>query len=106
LVEWNVGAMLQLLKAIVARREAQNEAALEVPKVSEQAVCDNTPSTAKMPLDEVKEILSLPEFNKAAAKRQKNPEKIEIPSKVVDQLRLLVREIAALYHDNPFHNCE
>jgi hypothetical protein len=110
LVEWNVGTLLHLLQEIVARREALIDSSRGRPKVvPEEHVCSDEVALSnqnKLPLDEVKEIIHLPEFNMPAAKRQRRPEEIEIPNHVIDQLRRLVHKIASLYHDNPFHNCE
>ncbi|CAB9507532.1 Receptor-type guanylate cyclase gcy [Seminavis robusta] len=106
LVEWNVGALLHLLKEIIARRDAQNEVAAMMPAGREEAPLELPITSGGKPLDEVKDIVELPEFNRAAARRQRNPEQMEIPSLVVDQLRNLVRRIAGGYRSNYFHNFE
>ena len=59
------------------------------------------------PLEEVKEIIHLPEFDRKASKRNRiEPDSVEIPAKVVEQLHLLVSEIATRYRRNAFHNFE
>lgn len=57
-------------------------------------------------LNEVVEILSLPHFDDDVFKKHVDPSTIQIPNKVMDQLTGFVRQIAALYKNNPFHNFE
>ena len=59
-----------------------------------------SPSPNKTVLDEVAEIISLP---RKTARYQQDPNKIELSSNVVRQLYRFVREVAAMYRDNPFH---
>ena len=56
------------------------------------------------PLEEVREIISLPEFSAKVAQNQKEPEQVKIPKDVIVELHDLVSHIAAMYNDNPFHN--
>jgi hypothetical protein len=101
LIEWNVDVLLRLLKQIVARRK------LWPPE-------DNSPPNEtffsrevnKMSaLDEVKEIIALPKFRECAGD-QEDPESIELPNEVAEQLHDYVCNIAAIYHKNSFHNFE
>ena len=57
-------------------------------------------------LDEVVEIIPLPGFDQRIYKRQQDPDKIKLSKKVIEQIRLYVACIAAMYRDNPFHNFE
>lgn len=59
-----------------------------------------------MPLDEVKEIISLPSFDhRSALKQQKQDiDSIHISDVVLEELKLFVTSIAQMYRDNPFHN--
>jgi hypothetical protein len=57
-------------------------------------------------LDEVKDIIVLPEYDEAAEKRQCDPKQVVLSAVVVDQLRSFVTSIAALYKPNHFHNFE
>lgn len=101
LIEWNVDVLLRLLKQIVARRKAcppedvlpPNETffSREVHKMSA--------------LDEVKEIVALPKFREGTT-CQEDPENVELPGEVAEQLHDYVCNIAAIYHDNSFHNFE
>lgn len=52
---------------------------------------------ATIPLEEVKTIIELPEFDKRAARRQRDNKDVEIPEAVVQQLRNFVTEIAEMY---------
>lgn len=101
LIEWNVDVLLRLLKQIVARRKAcppedalpPNETyfSREVHKMSA--------------LDEVKEIIALPKFRESTV-NQEDPENIELPREVAEQLHDYVCNVAAMYHNNSFHNFE
>ena len=97
-IEWNVSVFVNLLKQIEARRATllkfQNDfggrpAAIE---------------TAAMPLEEVKEIIELPAFDKRATKRQRDNQDVEISETVLEQLKQYVTEIANKYNNNHFHN--
>lgn len=59
-----------------------------------------SPIPNKTVLDEVAEIISLP---RKTARYQQDPNKIELSSAVVRQLYRFVRQVAAMYRDNPFH---
>jgi len=96
LVEWNVEMLTKILKEIGARRAtAENRASSKSKKAAKPAQLQlNTGST---PLEEVKEIITLPEFDGRACASQVDPEQIEIPADVVAQLHYLVSAIATLY---------
>lgn len=57
-------------------------------------------------IEEVEEIIHLPTFDDRLLAGQRDLEKIELPSLVSIQLKAFVRNIAAMYPDNPFHNFE
>jgi len=94
-IEWNVEVFTKLLKQLMARKDQGFGEVSTAPGVLE---------TAGMPLEEVKEIIALPKFNKRAAKRMLENEDVEVPEKVVRQLKEFVGEIAGRYNDNPFHS--
>ncbi|CAB9496515.1 Guanylate cyclase [Seminavis robusta] len=56
------------------------------------------------PLREVREIIHLPEYDNDKSRLDLDPEIIEVPPGVVQQLHNLVSIIASLYQDNPFHS--
>lgn len=56
-------------------------------------------------LEEVKEIITLPEFDVEMAK-QESKVKVSLSRKVEEELQVLITCIAKLYRPNPFHNFE
>lgn len=59
---------------------------------------------SQLPIDEVREIITLPKFDKNVVKRQADYKTIKLSEDVLDQLHNYIAEIALLYHENPFHN--
>lgn len=55
-------------------------------------------------LEEVAEIIMLPDFDKRAARRQRDNKDVEVPAIVMSQLKDFITAIADLYNDNPFHS--
>ncbi|CAB9506819.1 Receptor-type guanylate cyclase gcy [Seminavis robusta] len=100
LIDWNVEVLSQLIKRIVARRAA---AMVERKPYTPDF---QSHSTAKMPLDEVAQIIKLPDLDGTAVKKQVDPECIELDRDVMAQLKDLVTKVATMYHFNPFHNFE
>jgi hypothetical protein len=88
LVSWNVEVLSGLLRSIVARREAMNKRHREVHA---------TVVKGDMVLDEVVEIITLPEYNPNAVKKQVDPCTVQLDSEVVEQLTSLVRRIGSMY---------
>lgn len=128
LVDWNVDIMQRLLRQIEARRAAQTERA-QKEKQSTQArpgsgdfatksmepvgkqYCEpiETPHSEDPNIiytEEVKEIISLPEFDSKAARKIENAESVVLSGDVVDQLHGFVSTISRLYNENSFHNFE
>ena len=107
LVSWNADVLLKILKQIVARRVAvsarNKETGIEFVDSSDPVLW---PKTGMSPIEEVKEIIHLPEFDAFVAKHEPDPETIEIDEDVVGQLHDFVRIIASMYRFNPFHNFE
>lgn len=99
LIDWNVELLGGLLKQIEAqRRDLRMRLQENVPSMELQGG-----STA---LDEVTEIITLPQFNQQVAKKKTRPEDIELSVEVITQLRDYVTTIASMYRDNAFHNFE
>ncbi|CAB9499000.1 Receptor-type guanylate cyclase gcy [Seminavis robusta] len=96
-VEWNVGVFQGLLVQILARRAMSFTAGLS----SGSTVDFNK---AEMPLEEVKEIIELPEFDRRAARRQRDNQDVVIADEVIAELREYISVIASLYNQYPFHN--
>lgn len=103
LIEWNVDVLLKLLRHIKAARMVrgkEEEKDLQEPN-------DVYESSGQKILEEVQEIIELPRFSKRETKVMADPEIVELPSAVAEQLRDYVSVISSLYRqDNPFHNFE
>lgn len=102
LVEWNVDVLLRLLKQLVAMRRACGIPEMGSPKLEQEI---HFGANGEKVIDEVKEIIELPQFN-AKAVSKIHTEAVTLPVQVVDQMYDYVSNIAALYNDNPFHNFE
>ena len=77
LVDWNVEVFVGLIKSIVARR----------PPTPSQSVSTATVSISKTgskPLDEVREIITLPDYQTVYSC---DPDTVEIPKAIIEQLR-------------------
>lgn len=116
-IQWNTDILFRMLQQIVARRNAEKEhqRTLGRQKTSdlecedlhdvdflgegEVSICSTTA------MEEVKEVITLPDYNPEAAKYEQNPREVELPPVVIKQLQEYVTVVASLYHhDNPFHN--
>mmetsp|Transcript_17324 Transcript_17324/g.37811 ORF Transcript_17324/g.37811 Transcript_17324/m.37811 type:complete len:1145 (-) Transcript_17324:167-3601(-) len=121
LVTWNVEQMCILVREIVARRDAKKAAqaaaararvpSLKPRKMSLDTASDNTETDVKdddsaTPLEQVKDVIYLPQFDEAAFRTEVDASEVHIPSKVVRQLREFVTGIGSMYRANPFHNFE
>eukprot|EP00934_Nitzschia_sp_Nitz4_P008759 Nitzschia sp. Nitz4//scaffold136_size62208//2//1935//NITZ4_006359-RA/size62208-augustus-gene-0.3-mRNA-1//-1//CDS//3329535591//8749//frame0 len=125
LVDWNVQMLSEILKHIIARRKAKEMelAVLEEKNDDTMVVAGvdkikrrNSPPEVHLetnfgfedssPLDEVQEIIALPEFDAAVARRTQDPSKLELDKEILDQLRDLCANMASCYNDNWFHNFE
>ncbi|CAB9515672.1 Receptor-type guanylate cyclase gcy [Seminavis robusta] len=107
LIEWNVDILKGALKQIVARRNAMAKAKKKamLPRAKSCAIIQ-PPGAVGSVIDEVCEIIELPDFDHELSKKQEDPESIELPEDVVQQLKKYVTSVADLYHNNPFHNFE
>ena len=94
LIEWNVEVLSSLLKSIVARRNAM-PTKKRVKGAPTKLV--KQPSAGEMVLDEVAEIITLPEFDAHTIRKQVDPETIKLDPVVVKELSCLVSKIASMY---------
>ena len=101
LIDWNVDVLLRLLKSIVARRQARGRLKTDCSPNE-----DFSRQVGKTILDEVEERIALPEFEPSVARKQVQPEQIELDRDAESQLYEYVAAVAAMYRDNPFHNFE
>ena len=101
LVSWNVDILVKILRQIMARR-----ASLPNPKEISQRASKQMTKFSGNVLDEVKDVLALPQFNAKTFQNHVDPNSIEIPEAAITQMTDMVARIAGLYPDNPFHNFE
>jgi len=103
LVNWIVKCLTILLQKVIARRLATSRKSIK------QHHLRNMPGMQDgiTLLEEVKEIITLPAFNKKINKgKEKEPNTIVIPPKAIEELHTYVTSIATMYRKNPFHNFE
>ena len=96
LVEWIREMLLEHLRAILAKR-VKSPGDRQKP----QNVTFTQP-VGKTALDEVAEVICLPEF--VPARDNEFSDRIGISETVNNQLRAFITAIANMYHPNPFHN--
>jgi 3'5'-cyclic nucleotide phosphodiesterase len=102
LVKWNVEILAKLLKQIVAKRNAVNSRKVFDAAAMSQAEADLRKKIHV--LDEVVEIIPLPAFDRQVHRRQEDPNQIDLPAVVLDQLTGYVSKCASMYRDNAFHS--
>lgn len=96
MIVWNVEMMMNLLKKIVGRRN-----------VVEASAAKADPSIhGSMPLDEVVEVIDMPEYNEEAALKMNLDFDVELPKEIRSELTEFVTMVAKSYRNNPFHNFE
>ena len=101
LIDWQVESFVRLLKQIVAYRNRANKA--RKPKKEEFSLGLMRGET---PLDEVEEIIRLPEFDPSRCGMVMDAESASISPLVKAQLRVFIEQISSTYMPNPFHNFE
>lgn len=94
LIEWNVEVLFCHLQELAVSR----------PRKSVNAEVDWR--RAPMVIDELNEILEMPDFDPQLASRLKEAKQIALPNAVREQVRDFVVAIANTYRDVPFHNFE
>ena len=115
-VEWNVDVLVCVIKQIVARRNAVSSprGGNKKPKSTANLFDNDTnslvpqwkPSGSMNPLDEVVEIIHLPELS-TSNDMEEDPTTIQLDPKVVGLVRDYVTCLAKMYRSsNPFHNFE
>lgn len=91
LVEWNAEVLSRLLRQIVARRQAR-----KVSPNSAVADLEHKPKPGENVIDEVCEIVALPDFDNKTAQRQPESDSIVLSDAATEQLHDFVASIAAL----------
>ena len=97
LVEWNTESLLRLLQHVVASRGSSKQTKSAGAKKL-------LPTHA--PLEEVVEVIALPQFNLKTACNRVDPETIDLGPAVKEQLYSYISWLASAYKTNPFHNFE
>jgi class 3 adenylate cyclase len=104
LIAWNADILEQFLQKLIARRKAamrsQSSRRLQSINVKRR------PEMKSQVVDEITVIITMPSFNEQTVNTETDPTLIDIGMKARSQLRDYVAHIAALYHDNAFHNFE
>jgi hypothetical protein len=104
LVDWNTDVLARILRHIVARnRTTVEKRASATQATSARFVRKSHGATV---LDEVVEVIELPELNMHAARQMDMYSDEVLDPKVLEQLRDFIRKIATMYQNNPFHNFE
>lgn len=100
LVSWNVEILKVVLQQIIAHRQSLGGSKQQGRRESKMLKegCGNNV------LDEVKDVLSLPQFDAKSFQNHVDPRSIKIPDKVLSQLKDWVARIALSYQNNPFHS--
>ncbi|KAL7573558.1 hypothetical protein ACA910_008696 [Epithemia clementina (nom. ined.)] len=110
LIDWQVDMFAGLLVQVVARRKANirlstsPSAATRNISRSSLSTLEWKPVPGKICLDEVKEIIELPEFDARAARQQEKVTSIGLGENITQQLRAYISTVAGLYRSNHFHN--
>ena len=99
LVEWNSEILCKYLKPVVARRLACEE---ETSPSTDLCLPQSTVGDTVR--DHVSDVIPFPEYR--PIKSKSHPDMSDFDSKVPEQVRFFVQQIAAMYRDNPFHNFE
>jgi hypothetical protein len=104
IVDWHVDLIRRLLTNIVAHRQALGVKpdAADRMKVAER----DLKKPDQMVIDEVQDVIMLPQYDAEAAQKLAEIESVEIDPIVISQLRNYIHSIALMYCDNPFHNFE
>ena len=101
LVQWNSEMLVQLLKQVVARREALHRRTTASGALTSMA---RNIGNGCIVVDEVAEIIMLPEFDVQAC--SSSAKDVQLDENIVSQIHSYVSVIASMYKDNPFHNFE
>lgn len=106
LVDWNSDVLCRILKQIVGRNRAMDKATKTKTSPVESSEDFIGRTVGATVIDEVVEIVELPELNALAAHHLYSHEEIMLDPIVVQQIRGYIHTIATLYRENPFHNFE
>jgi class 3 adenylate cyclase len=103
LVDWNIGMLLELLKHVIIQRTSNNAKAIGTVENHESK---NLDKTVEMPLEEVAELIDLPDIDSKGVHSQKDTSDVVFSPIVVGQLRDYITTVASMYRFNAFHGFE
>lgn len=113
LIDWNVVLLSDLLKAVVAHRNAKQKSgmrnsgsSLSLEDLLSMDDSDSSGHVAKSIRDEVLDSIPIPTYEDQRKKKKKGSHSrpIEVGERVLEQLRNYVIAIEAGYPPNAFHN--
>lgn len=96
LVSWNTDVLKRMLEQIIACRGETTTRHAPAP-----VIFGKEGTTI---IDEVQEIIALPEFDASSGKKQMDPDSIELDAQVYAELKAYVTAIAQSYRRNSFHS--
>lgn len=100
LVEWNSDVLLRLLKQVVAKRLGSGKDIFVWTEETEPTLAPKDGAGAVI-LDELTDVIDMPGYT--FQRRPVDPETVELPKEVVDQLKQYVLAVSEAYYNNPFH---
>jgi Adenylate and Guanylate cyclase catalytic domain len=98
LIDWHAEVLHRLLKQIVAKRIHTGQRAMGTSDLIYH------PKGGENVLDEVKEIITLPQSK--TAEDEYDVHAVQMDPQIMKQLTNFVTAVASMYRDNPFHNFE
>eukprot|EP00934_Nitzschia_sp_Nitz4_P003646 Nitzschia sp. Nitz4//scaffold54_size114964//109605//112248//NITZ4_003875-RA/size114964-augustus-gene-0.26-mRNA-1//-1//CDS//3329554423//3636//frame0 len=96
LVDWNYEFLAQLLKQIIAKREAAGKPTPSTPPKW-------LPEEGKCPIEEVVDVIEFPPFDPTTSAEKLAPTKVQLSPEVASQLKEYVLHVSSKFNDNPFH---
>jgi class 3 adenylate cyclase len=116
LVEWNLDLLQNMILDLLLFRQSDDafkqanpiETVYEISTRSTREANCNEESliVRRVPIDEVVEVLNLPETTWDRQLSQHISSGAYLDAKVIQQLKKFISEIASMYNSNPFHNFE
>ena len=102
MIKWNVELLSQLLRQVMAR--AASKPSRKTKNGAHSISVSNRLANQGRLLDEVQDVLALPQFDPKIYKNHVDPDSVQLTPEVSRQLTSYVTQIARLYKQNPFHN--
>ncbi|CAB9513615.1 Receptor-type guanylate cyclase gcy [Seminavis robusta] len=105
-VHWISEILHKILKQILARRSASGWNIMLIKKMNDAPSSIVAPNgdEGRLAIDEVKDIIMLPKFDRAMVRKEADSSSVKIPAPALEQLDNYISQVALLYRDNAFHN--